>query len=71
MGFLRVGTSKFGIIAYPPAFVNTKMQNKKALLKNNRAETSILSVEAAASAENTYLCPIPQTNGNISQAVHL
>ena len=44
---------------------------KKALLKNNRAEMSILSVEAAASAENTYLCPIPQTNGNISQAVHL
>lgn len=39
---------------------------KKALLKNNRAETSILSVEAAAtSAENTYLCPIPQTNGNL------
>jgi len=38
---------------------------KKALLKNNRAEMSILSVEAAASAENTYLCPIPQTNGNL------
>lgn len=39
---------------------------KKAPLKNSRAEMSILSVEAAAtSAENTYLCPIPQTNGNI------
>jgi hypothetical protein len=44
---------------------------KKALLKNSRAEMSISSVEAAGSAENTYLCPIPQTNGNISQAVHL
>ena len=67
-----IGSFDSYIIAYPQAFVNTKMQNKKALLKNNRAETSILSVEAAAtSAENTYLCPIPQTNGNISQAVHL
>lgn len=42
-----------------------KYQHKKAPLKNSRAEMSILSVEAAASAENTYLCPIPQTNGNI------
>ena len=39
---------------------------KKSPAEINRAEMSILSVEAAAtSAENTYLCPIPQTNGNI------
>ena len=50
-----IGSFDSYIIAYPQAFVNTKMQNKKALLKNNRAETSILSVEAAASAENTYV----------------
>lgn len=42
-----------------------KYQHIKSPAEINRAEMSILSVEAAASAENTYLCPIPQTNGNL------
>ena len=53
-----IGSFDSYIIAYPQAFVNTKMQNKKPCWKkNNRAEKSISSAGSQDTQDTCDLCP--------------